>query len=33
LLYYEDANHCCQDRFDLITPYTIDWLRKYLLSD
>lgn len=32
LLYYEDANHCCQDRFDLITPYTIDWLRKHLLS-
>jgi dienelactone hydrolase len=33
LLYIEDANHCCQDHFDLIIPYTIDWFRKYLLSD
>jgi len=31
LLYIEDANHCCQDYFDLVTPYTIDWLRKHLL--
>ncbi len=31
LFYIEDANHCCQDYFDLITPYTIDWLRKHLL--
>lgn len=32
LLYYKDANHCCQDCFDLITPYTIDWLKKYLVQ-
>jgi len=31
LLFIEEANHCCQDYFDLITPYTIDWFRKYLL--
>ncbi len=31
LLYIENANHCCQDHFDLVVPYTIDWLRRYLL--
>ena len=31
LLYIEEANHCCQDHFDLITPYTIDWFSSYLL--
>jgi esterase/lipase len=31
LLYIEEANHCCQDYFDLITPYTIDWFSNYLL--
>lgn len=31
LLFIKEANHCCQDHFDLITPYTIDWFRKHLL--
>lgn len=31
LLYIKDANHCCQDYFDYITPYTLDWFRRYLL--
>ena len=30
LLYIEDSNHCCQDRFDIVMPYTIDWFKKYL---
>jgi dipeptidyl aminopeptidase/acylaminoacyl peptidase len=32
LLYFEDSGHCCQDRFDLVIPYTIDWFRKYLIN-
>jgi alpha-beta hydrolase superfamily lysophospholipase len=31
LLYIEDANHCCQDYFDIIVPYMLDWLKRYLL--
>ena len=30
LLYIEDSNHCCQDRFDIVIPYTVDWFKKYL---
>ena len=30
LLYIEAANHCCQDYFDIVIPYTIDWFRKHL---
>ena len=30
LLYIEDPNHCCQDRFDIAIPYTVDWFKKYL---
>ena len=30
LLYIEDSNHCCQDRFDIVMPYAIDWFKKYL---
>lgn len=32
LLYFEDSGHCCQDRFDIVIPYTIDWFRKHLLN-
>lgn len=32
LLYIEDSNHCCQDRFDIVVPYTLDWFSKHLLS-
>jgi esterase/lipase len=32
LLYIEDADHCCQDYFDIVTPYTIDWFRRHLLN-
>jgi esterase/lipase len=31
LLFIEDANHCCQDYFDIIVPYMIDWLGRHLL--
>ena len=30
LLYIEDSDHCCQDRFDIVMPYTIDWFKKFL---
>ncbi len=31
LFYIDDANHCCQDYFDIIVPYMIDWLGRHLL--
>lgn len=31
LLLIEDANHRCQDYFDIIVPYMLDWLKRYLL--
>ncbi|HOR42803.1 MAG TPA: prolyl oligopeptidase family serine peptidase [Atribacterota bacterium] len=31
-LFFEDSNHCCQDRFDIVLPYIIDWFRKHLLK-
>lgn len=31
LLLIENANHCCQDYFDIIVPYMLDWLKRYLL--
>lgn len=30
LFYFEDSNHCCQYRFDIVIPYTVDWFKKYL---
>ncbi len=30
LLYIKDSAHCCQKRFDIVTPYANDWFKKYL---
>lgn len=32
LLYIEDSDHCCQDRFDIVMPYTLDWFTKHLIN-